>query len=75
MMKYLLILVVLMCAIFIWRNNRKTATKLRKAEQERAKTVDMVACRWCSVHLPQSDAVRGKHGSYCSVSHQRKAEP
>jgi len=74
-MKYLLILVVLMCAIFIWRNNRKVNTKLREAEQKREKIVDMVACRWCSVHVPLAESVRGKHGGYCSSAHLRKAEP
>jgi hypothetical protein len=64
-----------MCAIFIWRNNRKVKTTLRKAEQEREKIVDMIACRWCSVHVPQAESVRGKHGSYCSAAHMRKAEP
>jgi uncharacterized protein len=74
-MKYLLILVILLAAIFIWRNNRKTATTLRKAEEARSKTVDMVACRWCGVHIPVTDAVTGKYGSYCSAAHQLKAEP
>ena len=74
-MKYVLILVIVMCAIFIWRSNRKVKVILREAEQERNKVVDMVACRWCSVHVPQLEAVRGKYGSYCSVAHKQKAEP
>jgi uncharacterized protein len=74
-MKYLLILVILMAAIFIWRNNRKTAATLRKADEARSKTVDMLPCRWCSVHFPALEAERGKHGSYCSVAHRLKAEP
>ncbi len=74
-MKYLLILVIVMAAIFIWRNNRKVAVKMKKADDARAKTVDMLPCRWCSVHIPASDAETGKHGSYCSVAHRLKAEP
>ena len=74
-MKYLLIVVILIAAVFIWRNNRKTATTLRKAEEARAKTVDMLACRWCGVHIPATDAETGRNGSYCSISHQLKAEP
>jgi uncharacterized protein len=74
-MKYLLILVIVMCAIFIWRSNRKVKVKMRQAEQERAKVVDMLPCRWCSVHIPSDQAERGKHGSYCSIAHRQKAEP
>jgi uncharacterized protein len=73
--KYLLILVILLAAIFIWRSNRKVALKERKAKQDKARVVDMLPCRWCSVHVPESDSVRGKHGRYCSAAHMRKAEP
>ncbi|MDI9332950.1 MAG: PP0621 family protein [Cytophagales bacterium] len=73
--KYLLILVVLLAAIFIWRSNRKAALKVRKASEQRAKVIDMQPCRWCGVHIPSNDAVQGRHGPYCSVAHRLKAEP
>ncbi len=73
--KYLLILVVLLCIIFIWRSNRKAAHKERQASDERAKVIDMMPCRWCAVHIPASEAVQGRHGGYCSVAHCQKAEP
>jgi hypothetical protein len=73
--KYVLILVILVAAIFIWRSNRKVAVKERKAKEQRAKIIDMQPCRWCSVHIPTSEAVQGKHGVYCSATHRFKAEP
>jgi hypothetical protein len=27
------------------------------------------------VHIPATEAVEGKHGSYCSAAHRLKAEP
>ncbi|MFM2085120.1 MAG: hypothetical protein RLY95_1938 [Pseudomonadota bacterium] len=73
--KYVLILVILVAAIFIWRSNRKVAAKERKATEQRAKVIDMQPCRWCAVHIPTAEAVQGKHGSYCSLAHRLKAEP
>ncbi len=73
--KYLLILVILMAAIFIWRSNRKLAVKERKAAEQRTKVIDMQPCRWCAVQIPTVEAVQGKHGSYCSAAHLHKAEP
>ena len=73
--KYLLILVLLMAAIFIWRGNRRVAAKERQAKEQRTKVIDMQPCRWCAVHIPTTEAVQGKHGSYCSVAHLHKAEP
>jgi uncharacterized protein len=72
--KYLLILVIVVAAIFIWRSNRKITLKERKAKQDKDRVVDMLPCRWCSIHVPQTDSVKGKHGSYCSAAHLRKAE-
>ncbi len=73
--KYLLIVVIVMAAIFIWRSNRKLELRERKAQQDQTRVVDMLPCRWCGVHIPQTDSVRGKQGLYCSVAHQKKAEP
>ena len=34
----------------------------------------MLSCPVCGVHVPQTDAVKGQRGSYCSVAHRRQAE-
>ena len=83
-MKFLLVLVVLLGAMWIWRRNR--AEDAREEAEERAKRAaapappavqapaEMVSCRHCGLHLPASDAVAGAQGHYCSSDHRRQHE-
>lgn len=85
-MKYLLVLLVVLFAIWLWRRNREDEVNERaqnaQAERERlqrqrpspAAPTDMVACKVCGVHLPLTDAVAGPHGPYCSEAHRRSGE-
>ena len=34
----------------------------------------MVACRQCGTHLPETEAVRGQQGTYCSTEHRAAAQ-
>ena len=34
----------------------------------------MVACRQCGTHLPETEAVQGSQGAYCSADHRRQYE-
>lgn len=79
-MKYLLVLAVVLVAIHIWRKNR------RESLQEQARQappsprpvpapVSMVACRHCGTHLPRTDALEGRLGTYCSPEHRQLDEP
>jgi uncharacterized protein len=76
-MKYLLVLAVVLLAFWIWRNNRiKDATpppSPRKPAALRQPT-PMVACLDCGTHLPESEAVKGRQGAYCSAEHRRRHE-
>lgn len=76
-MKYLLVLAVLMVAFWIWRHNRlgsdKAPPPAPKPPALRKPTV-MVACLACGTHLPQSEAVMGRHGAYCSPEHRALGE-
>lgn len=80
-MKYLLVLVVVMVAFYIWRNNRlgnrgEAARKAPPPPQGRANNVPviMVACQQCGTHLPETEAVQGQQGPYCSAEHRRLRE-
>ncbi len=81
-MKYLLVLGVVMFAIWLWRHNRETQVRDRAATRPRrppppaeaAAVPDMVPCAQCGLHLPQSDAVTGQRGQYCSDAHRRLRE-
>ncbi len=78
-MKYLLVLAVVVIAFYIWRNNRLAdrAENQRKAAPPRGKPAVpaiMVACPQCGTHLPQTEAVPGRQGHYCSDEHRRLRE-
>jgi uncharacterized protein len=34
----------------------------------------MVACLHCGTHLPESEAVKGRHGAYCCDEHRQLSE-
>lgn len=78
-MKYLLVLAVVVVAFYVWRNNRLSdrAETTRQAPPPQGRpnvpTV-MVACQQCGTHLPETEAVRGQHGAYCSTEHRRLRE-
>lgn len=78
-MKYLLVLAVVMVAFYIWRNNRlgDRAEASRRAPPPAGRpqlpTV-MVACQQCGTHLPETEAIKGTQGVYCSTEHRRLRE-
>lgn len=77
-MKYLLVIAVVMVAFWIWRNNRRAEsaerTAQRPAPRPPGQPVTMVACRTCGTHLPQTEAVTGREGFYCSADHRQRLE-
>jgi len=77
-MKYLMVLMVVAVAIWIWRNNRREEIRSATAPQ-RPRAVPgpqaMVRCAHCGLHLPAADAVAGRgSSSYCSDAHRQAAE-
>lgn len=78
-MKYILVVTVVMVAFWIWRNNRRQeqAQEERQRQARATRTsspVRMVACGYCGTHLPETDAVAGSRGHYCSEDHRRRKE-
>ena len=74
-MKFLLVLAVLLVAFWIWRNNRLEARRDQKRPPVRPQApVVMVSCGLCGTHLPETEAVRGNSGVYCSQEHRRQRE-
>lgn len=77
-MKYLLVIAVVMVAFWVWRNNRLSDDGQSSAQARRKKPSTrpaiMVACLQCGTHLPESDAVRGRLGSYCCAEHRLQRE-
>ena len=73
-MKYALIFGLVLVVIWLWRSSRKKVTSPPAARAPVAKSTEVVACAVCSVHLPRTEAVAGKHGLYCSVAHRQQAD-
>lgn len=79
-MKYLVVLVVVMVAIWVWRSNRAEERAEERVESRRSRraavagAVDMVGCDLCGVHCPSDDLVRGRKGVYCCTQHRDQAE-
>jgi uncharacterized protein len=73
--KYLLVLAVVLVALWIWRNNRRTERHQDGAARPPAASPqDMVRCPVCSVHLPRTDALPGPDGRlYCCQEHRLRA--
>ncbi|WP_296448667.1 PP0621 family protein [Rhodoferax sp. UBA5149] len=75
-MKFLLVIVVLLLAIWLWRTNRPAVPKWHEPKPKAApEPLAMVSCTLCSVHVPSVDVVPGKKGAYCSAAHLHQAEP
>ena len=78
-MKALIILLAVLAAVWLWRNDRR---KELAARQQAAKSPppapaipqEMVRCPVCGVHLPHGDALAGRQGEYCSAAHRQQAE-
>lgn len=75
-MKYLLVLSVVLIAFWVWRNNRQEDIQRRQPRRPKqpALPVNMVACRHCGTHMPDTEAIQGPLGHYCSAEHQRDNE-
>lgn len=86
-MKFVLVLVVLLGAVWLWRRNRaeeareEALDEAKKRAQPPAQSppavqapAEMVSCMYCGLHLPASDAVVGARGHYCCTDHLRQHE-
>lgn len=79
-MKYLLVVVVVFVAIWLWRKNRRDELRARPVPPRNAAPpavaapLAMTRCAQCGMHLPESDAVRGQRGVYCSAAHRQATE-
>lgn len=85
-MKYIIVLLVLLVAVWVWRRSRAEQAREDAEElaQEQAQKrahqtppqvlapAEMVSCAHCGLHLPAADALTGPSGHFCSAEHQRQ---
>ncbi|MES2412528.1 MAG: PP0621 family protein [Pseudomonadota bacterium] len=78
-MKYLLILAIVLGVLWLLKNKRRLGNDDADAEPPEPRaatpiaTTEIVACKVCQVHLPQSEALSGPGGVYCSPAHRQQA--
>ncbi|WP_413893051.1 PP0621 family protein [Candidatus Skiveiella danica] len=78
-MKALIILLAILAGVWLWRSGRQKSLGGRanpppEPPASGREAASMVACAVCGVHVPPSEAVAGRQGSYCSAAHRRQAE-
>ena len=71
-MKYLVLLMVLMVAIWWIKRHRQPQDPVQKSMAPEPQP--MVACAHCGLHLPLTEAVATGKAYYCSPSHRALAE-
>lgn len=76
-MKFLLFLLIVLLASWLWRSGRQNTGKSDPpaAPPPPPTPQEMVRCTLCGTHLPHSDAIVGRTGIYCCTEHRQTAEP
>ena len=75
MSKLLLVILVVLVVVWLLRANRSSGSSKSQHPKASPQPLEMVRCTFCSVHIPQADAIQGKKGLYCSADHLHRAEP
>ena len=79
-MKVLIILLAILAGVWIWRSSRDKSLGAGprpppvEPPSGTSGTQQMVACRVCGVHVPSSETLIGREGSYCCAAHRQRAE-
>ena len=73
-MKYLFLIAVIGLVLWWLKMQRRDRNKNPDDVNHPQKAQHMVRCAHCDLHLPQSDALEGSLGFYCSVSHRDAKE-
>ncbi len=73
-MRGLVLLLLMGVLVWRWRSWRASAVQ-KPAPATPPKTIAMLACQHCGLHVPVTDAIHGSQGSYCCVDHRAQREP
>jgi uncharacterized protein len=72
-MKYLLVLGLLFVVFWLWRSGRSRVKGPSAPAPGKQELTEIVACDYCHVHLPRTEALIGQSGTFCSDAHRREA--
>ncbi len=75
-MKYLVLLLIVLAGIWWIRQQRKPDHRTKGDSQHNTPNgpQTMVPCANCGTHVPEGDAIQGRHGVYCSEPHRQHQE-
>ena len=73
-MKWFVVLLTVYVAIWWIRTQRQSLHRATNNSPAPTTPQRMVACVQCGTHLPESDALHGPRGFYCSAAHQQQHE-
>lgn len=75
-MKFLMLLLLLGLAVFLlgFKRGRRDAPPAAKAAGAAPGPKPMIRCAQCGLHLPESEALPGRGGHFCSAAHRATFE-
>jgi uncharacterized protein len=73
-MKYLVLLLIVFAGIWWIRQKRQPHRDSTQKNASKNQPIVMLPCAHCGTHVPETEALRGKEGVYCSESHRRSHE-
>lgn len=73
-MKAVVVLLTILAAFWLIRRGMQPRKDVPRPSKRTVKTLPMVGCQHCGVHIPGNEVVTGRTGSYCSTAHQQAHE-
>lgn len=67
-MKFLIFLLVIIAVLFVFRQCKKAP--IHSTRTKSLQTITMVQCAYCSIHLPEDEAITHNGQHWCSKEHQ-----
>lgn len=71
MSKLILLLFLGLLAYLVFKGFQRAASRRRSDAERPMPPERMVTCTRCGVHLPESEALEGDGGPFCSEEHRR----
>lgn len=72
-MKLLIVLLAVLAGVWLWQRGRRLKQRDAPPRPD-MRALPMVRCSHCGMHVPGHEAVAGRRGSYCTLTHRRESE-
>ena len=64
-----LIVLLVIVGLLLWLLKRLFSSEPEPEKLESTKSENMLQCKYCGVHVPESTAISRNHQPYCSAEH------